>query len=56
MTRGVIREEEYANKNLRPTFKSRRTTIGVWSCFYRNKIKPLYILPEEETMTTRRYK
>ena len=29
MTRGPRREEEYAEKNLRPTFKSGRTTVGV---------------------------
>ena len=29
----VTRAEEYTDKNLRPTFQSRRTTVGVWSCF-----------------------
>jgi len=29
VTRAPSREEEYADKNLRPTFKSGRTTIGV---------------------------
>jgi hypothetical protein len=29
VTRGAGREEEYATKNLRPTFKSGRTTVGV---------------------------
>jgi hypothetical protein len=29
VTRGAKREEEYADKNLRPTFKSRRTTMGI---------------------------
>ena len=29
VTRGAGREEEYADKNLRPTFKSGRTTVGI---------------------------
>ena len=29
VTRGARREEEYAKKNLRPTFKSSRTIVGV---------------------------
>jgi hypothetical protein len=29
VTRGAEREEEYANKNLRPTFKSGKTTVSV---------------------------
>jgi hypothetical protein len=56
MTRGPGREEEYADKNLRPTFKSGRTSIGVWSCFYRDEIGPLYMLPEGENITAKRYK
>ena len=56
VTRGAGREEKYAEKNLRPTFKNRRTTIGVWSCFYRDEIGPLYMLPEGENMTAKRYK
>jgi transposase len=56
ITRGVGREEEYADKNLRPTFKSGRTTVGVWSCFCGDEMGPLYILPEGENMTAKRYK
>lgn len=55
VTRGAGREEEYANKNLRPTFKSGRTTVGVWSCFCGDEMGPLYILPEGENMTAKRY-
>ena len=56
VTRGARREEEYADKNLRPTFKFRRTTVGVWSCFCRDEMGPLYILLEGENMTAKRYK
>ena len=56
VTIGARREEEYADKNLRPIFKSGRTTIGVWSCFYRDEIRPLYILLEGENIIAKRYK
>jgi transposase len=56
VTRGPGREEEYADKNLRPTFKSGRTSVGVWSCFCGDEMGPLYILPEGENMTAKRYK
>jgi hypothetical protein len=46
VTRGSRREEEYADKNLRPTFKSGRTTVGVWSCFCGDEMGPLYMLLE----------
>jgi transposase len=55
VTRGAGREEEYADKNLRPTFKSGRTTVGVWSCFCGDEMGPLYILPDGENMTAKRY-
>jgi transposase len=55
VTRGAGRDKEYAYKNLRPTFKSRRVTVGVWSCFCGDEIGPLYILPEGENMTSKRY-
>ncbi len=56
VTRAAGREEEYATKNLRPTFKSGRTTVGVWSCFCGDEMGPLYMLPEGENMTAKRYK
>jgi len=56
VTRGPGREEEYATKNLRPTFKSGRTTIGVWSYFCRDEMGPLYILPQGENIIAKRYK
>ena len=56
ITRGPGREEEYAEKNLRPIFKSGRTTIGVWSCFCGDEMGPLYMLPEGENIIAKRYK
>jgi transposase len=56
VTRGAGREEEYADKNLRPTFKSGRTTMGIWSCFCGDEMGPLYMLPEGENMIAKRYK
>ncbi len=56
VTRGAGREEEYATKNLRPTFKSGRTTVGVWSCFCGDEMGPLYMLPQGENMIAKRYK
>jgi hypothetical protein len=56
ITKGPRREEEYVEKNLRPTFKSGRTSIGVWSYFCGDEIGPLYMLLEGETITAKRYK
>ena len=56
VTRAPNREEKYINKNLRPTFKSGRTTIGVWSCFCKDKIGPLYMLLKGENITAKWYK
>ena len=56
VTRGPGREEEYASKNLRLTFKSRRTTVGMWSCYYRDEMGPLYMLLKGEHMIAKRYK
>jgi hypothetical protein len=47
ITRGAGREEEYTDKNLRPIFKSGRTSIGIWSCFCRDEIGP-YIYYRKE--------
>ena len=56
VTQGPGREEEYASKNLRPTFKSRRTIISIQSYFYRDEMGPLYILLQGENITAQRYK
>jgi hypothetical protein len=47
--------EEHLPKNLKPTFKSGRTTLGVWSCYYGNKIGPLVVILKGGTMTAKRY-
>src|SRR5664279_753121 len=56
VTRGSGREEEYANKHLRPTFKSGRKTVHVWGAFCGAELGPLYILPEGESMIAKWYK
>ena len=47
--------EEYEEKNLKPSFKSGRTLIGVWSCFCGNKMGPLVIIEKGGRMTRKRY-
>jgi hypothetical protein len=47
--------EEFLKKNLRPTFKSGRTAVGVWSCFCGDEMGPLVILPAGRTITAERY-
>ncbi len=56
VTRGPGRDEEYADKNLRPTFKSRRKSVGAWACFCGDELGALYILPKGENMNMYRYK
>jgi transposase len=53
VTRG--QNEEYKEKNLRPTFKSGRTTVGVWSCYCGDQMGPLVMLPKGGTTTAKRY-
>jgi transposase len=53
VTRGP--NEEWLGKNLKPTFKSGRTAVGVWTCFCGDEIGPLVILPKGGTMTAKRY-
>ena len=53
VTRGV--GEEYKLKNLRPTFKSGRTAVGVWTCYCRDEIRPLVIIPKGGTIIATRY-
>ena len=45
--------EEFLEKNLRPTFKSGRTTVGVWTCFCGEDMGPLVIIPKGGTMTAK---
>jgi len=53
VTRGE--NEEFLEKNLKPTFKSGRTKVGVWTCFCGEDIGPLVIIPKGGTMTALRY-
>ena len=39
-----------------PSFKSGRTSLGVWSCFCGDEMGPLVVIPKEGTMTAERYK
>jgi hypothetical protein len=39
------------DRNLRPTFKSGRTTVGAWSCFCGDEIGPLYVTDPFWTVT-----
>ena len=36
--------EEFLDKNLKPSFKSGRTSIGVWSCYCGDEMGPLVII------------
>jgi transposase len=47
--------EEYLPKNLKPTFKSGRTTISVWGCFMGNERGPLIVLPKGQNMNQQLY-
>jgi transposase len=42
--------EEYLPKNLKPTFKSGRTSISVWGCFCGDELGPLVVLPKGARM------
>jgi len=47
--------EEYLEKNLRPSFKSGRTSVGVWSCYCGSEMGPLVIIEKGGRMTAARY-
>jgi transposase len=53
VTRGP--KEEFLDKNLKPSFKSGRTSIGVWSCYCRDEMGPLVIIEKGGWMTAKRY-
>jgi hypothetical protein len=40
---------------LKPSFKSGRTTVGVWSCFMEHELGDLVILPKGARMNQTRY-
>jgi hypothetical protein len=47
--------EEWLEKNLKPSFKSGRTAIGVWGCFMDIEMGPLVILPKGARMNQHQY-
>jgi transposase len=47
--------EEYEEKNLKPSFKSGRTSVGVWSCFCGTEMGPLVIIEKGGRMNACRY-
>jgi Transposase len=53
MTRGP--GEEFLDKNLKPSFKSGRTSVGVWSCYCGDEMGPLVIIEKGGRMTIKRY-
>jgi hypothetical protein len=55
VTRASRKDEEWLEKNLQPSFKSGRTSVGVWSCYCGDEIGPLVIIEKGGTMTAARY-
>ena len=55
VTRGTGREEEYTDKNLRPSFKSGRVSVGAWASFCGDELELIYILLKGENMTAKCY-
>ena len=55
VTRGSRIEEAFLDKNLKPSFKSGRTSVGVWSCFCGNEMGPLVFIEKGGTMTAKEY-
>ncbi|KAF8857048.1 hypothetical protein BDZ45DRAFT_553791, partial [Acephala macrosclerotiorum] len=47
--------EEFLEKNLNFSFKSGRTSVGVWSCFCGNEMGPLVIIEKGGRMNAQRY-
>ena len=47
--------EEYLAQNLKPSFKSGRSSVGVWSCYCGNEMGPLVIIKKGGRMNTARY-
>jgi hypothetical protein len=47
--------EEFLDKNLKPSFKSGRILVSVWSYYYRDEIGPLVIIKKGGRMTVKRY-
>ena len=49
------KDKEWLEKNLNPSFKSRRTSVGVWSCYCGDEMGPLVIIKKGGTMTAKHY-
>lgn len=47
--------EALLEKNLKPSFKSGRTSVGVWGCFMGTTLGPLVILPKGARMNQTLY-
>src|SRR5438270_7560726 len=47
--------EEFLEKNLKPSFKSGRTSISVWACFCGREIGPVVVLPKGEKINQHLY-
>jgi len=47
--------EEWEDRNLKPSFKSGRTSVGVWSCYCGDEMGPLVIVLKGGTMIVERY-
>lgn len=47
--------EEFLEKNLKPTFKSGRSKVRVWSYFCREDMGPLVIIPKRGIIIALRY-
>jgi len=47
--------EEYLDKNLKPSFKSGRTLVSVWSYYCGDGIGPLVIIEKRRRITAKRY-
>ena len=47
--------EEYLDKNLKPSFKSGRSRVGVWGCFMGPESGPLVVVPDGVRLTREYY-
>ena len=55
MTRGSRIEEAFLDKNLKPSFKSSCTSVGVWLCYCGNEMGPLVFIEKGGTMIAKEY-
>ena len=56
ITRSPGRDEEYIEKNLKPSFKSGRVIVRVWDYFCEDELRALYILSLSENINAKWYK